>query len=360
MAAVHEERRERLRRLMREGRLDALLVAKPANRYYLSGFELHDTQCDESSGLLVVAADGRDWLATDARFSEAAEGLWDGGRILVYGQDRHKGIAELLRNCGGRIGFEEDVLTCEFARHLANSAHGVALEGRKGLVESLRKIKDPLELEAIARSYALNHRLMAEVGSWLVPGRSEGEIVWAIERFFRENGASELAFPSIVAVDANAAMPHALPGSTPVSPSGMVLVDAGCRLDDYCSDQTRTFWVGETGGAGHDRFRRLLDLVQKAQRAAIDGMRPGMKGRDVHGLAMKVFEEAGEGEAFTHSLGHGVGLQTHEQPSLSVNSDQVLEPGMVVTVEPGLYHPGWGGLRWEHAVVVEADGARVL
>jgi Xaa-Pro aminopeptidase len=358
--AIHAERRERLRRLMHARRLDALLVCKAANRYYLSGFELHDTQCDESSGVLVIAADGRDWLATDARFAEAAEGVWDASRILVYGADKERRVAELLRDSGGRAAFELDGLTLGAIRKLLHSVPQLTLEGCTGLVESLRRVKDASELAAISEAYALNHRLMEWVGGHLAPGLMEADVSWDIERFFRENGASEMAFPSIVAVGANAAMPHAVPGRTAVASGGMVLVDTGCRCADYCSDQTRTFWVGERKRTQWEHFERLLALVQKAQHVAIEGMRPGMTGVQVYQLAHAVFEAAGESAAFTHSLGHGIGLQTHEQPSLSPTGECVLEPGMVVTVEPGLYYPGWGGMRWEHGVVVESDGVRVL
>lgn len=351
-------RRERLRHLLRQRGLDALLVSRASNRYYLSGFELHDPQCNESAGRLVICADGRDWLATDARYKDAAARLWDGERILVYGHDTAGELAGLLRRCGGRIGLEARAVSLDFARALKKRAgRAFTLEGADGLVEELRLIKDSAEIAALERSFALNHELLRWLEEELRPGRSERELAWLVERFFRENGASEQAFAGIVAVGPNAALPHAIPGEARVTENCPVLVDVGCRVDDYCSDQTRTFWVGDKP---HARFSRTLELVQVAQQAALDMMRPGVRMCDVYATARAVFEKAGTAEAFTHGLGHGVGLETHEAPSLSPQREDVLRPGMVVTVEPGLYYPEWGGVRWEYTVLVEEDGVRLL
>lgn len=357
MSAVHAQRRENLRRLMRARGLDALLVSHAANRWYLSGFELHDPQCNESAGRLVITADGRDWLATDSRYADAAARLWDRDRIRIYGGDAMRDLALLLKGCGSRVGFEARAISCAHARELGAHVRGLWLEAADGLVERVRVIKDAREVAALEASFALNHALMAWVEKELVPGRSEAELSWAIERFFRDNGASELAFASIVAVGENAALPHAVPGDARVRENCLVLVDAGCRVDSYCSDQTRTFWVGH---AQSDVFARTLALVREAQDAALAVMRPGLPLRDAYAAARKVFERAGEAQAFTHGLGHGVGLETHEAPSLSPRAQGVLEPGMTVTVEPGLYYPDWGGVRWEYTVLVEEDGVRVL
>ena len=229
---------------------------------------------------------------------------------------------------------------------------------RNRLVEELRVIKDADEIKALERSFALNHAMLRWLEeSQLQPGRSEAELAWAIEKYFRDNGASELAFPSIVAVDQNAALPHAIPGEKKLPDNGLVLVDVGCRVDGYCSDQTRTFWVGD---APHKEFRETMKLVRDAQQAALDKMRPGLPLHEAYTLARGVFEKAGVEAWFTHGLGHGVGLETHEAPSLGRRGDKVLQEGMVVTVEPGLYYPQWGGIRWEYTVLITADGNRIL
>lgn len=357
MRTIYAGRRERLRRAMRHRGLDALLVSQAANRYYLSGFELHDPQFNESAGRLLVTADGDDWLATDSRYRDAAARLWDEGRVFIYSGDSVKDLRGLLARCGTRIGVEAKGISLAFARALGQPGAGFSIEAADGLVEDLRRIKDAREIAALERAFALNHKMLDWLPSQLLPGRSEKEVSWAIERFFRENGAQELAFANIVAVGRNAALPHAIPGEDRLVENGLVLVDVGCRVDDYCSDQTRTFWVGDRP---EKRFSETLELVQEAQRAAIRAIRPGLSMREAYAIAHKVFERAGVDKAFTHGLGHGVGLETHEAPSLSPRAEGELALGMTVTVEPGLYYPEWGGVRHEHTVLVEADGARIL
>ncbi|MDR2820802.1 MAG: Xaa-Pro peptidase family protein [Desulfovibrio sp.] len=357
---IFAARREKLRADMRARRLDALLISQAANRYYLSGFELHDPQYNESAGRLVITSDGRDWLVTDARYLDAAARLWDADRIFCCAGNAAKDIAGLLARWGPRVGMEAVGVSLAFVRELAGAGAHLFLEAADGLVEKLRLYKDAAELAALERSFALNHRMFQWVEGEFAPGRSEADLAWGIERYFRENGASELAFAVIAAVDKNAALPHAVPGPDALTENCSVLVDAGCRVDQYCSDQTRTFWVGGRSGPDFARFARALDLVREAQEAALAIMRPGLTGREVYAAARAVFEKAGEEKAFTHGLGHGVGLETHEAPSLGPKSGQKLAPGMVVTVEPGLYYPQWGGARWEHTVLVVEDGVRIL
>lgn len=350
-------RREKLRAAVRRRGLDALLVSAAPNRYYLSGFELHDPQFNESAGRLVVCADGRDWLATDARYTDAAAPIWDEDRIFIYKGDGVADLARLLRSCGLRVGFEADSVSHGFVRALRRAAPGLGLEAADGLVEELRVVKDSEEIAALQASFRLNHALLDRARDFLLPGRSEQEISWDIERYFRENGASELAFANIVATGPNAALPHAVPGTDRLGENGLVLLDIGCRVQDYCSDQTRTLWVGD---APTDEFQRALDLVQKAQKAAIAVLRPGLPMRDAYAAARRVFEDAGVEKRFTHGLGHGVGLETHEAPSLNPRRADPLRAGMVVTVEPGLYYPQWGGVRWEHTALITEDGATLF
>ncbi|MDR1659408.1 MAG: aminopeptidase P family protein [Desulfovibrio sp.] len=363
MREIYAGRRDALRRDMRRRGLDVLLISRDANRFYLSGFELHDTQYNESSGRLVITGDGRDWLATDSRYAEAAARLWEPERVFVYKDDAGD-IASLLRRCGSIIGIEARGVSLAFARALGG-AGGLFLQAADGLVERLRSIKGPEEVAALSASFALNHKMLGWLerdlsAGRLAPGLRETDLAWRIERFFRENGASELAFPVIAAAGRNAALPHAIPGSGRLEAETPLLIDAGCRVDDYCSDQTRTFWMGEKFGPAHSRFVRIYKLVREAQRAALAVMRPGVTGKEAFAAARAVFEKAGEAQAFTHGLGHGVGLETHEAPSLNFRNEHPLEAGMVVTVEPGLYYPGWGGARLEYTVLVEEDGVRIL
>ena len=362
MSSPYELRRERLRALMHEQGLDALLISHAANRYYLSGFELHDPQLNESAGRLVIMADGKDWLCTDSRYLDAARRLWASDRVFIYASDAPGDIARMLaRQIPGKgVGFEAGAVTLDFYEHLAEgfAGSGCRLMRADGLVERLRIIKDADEILRMERSCQLNQQLMEWLPGVLVPGRSEADVAWDIEMFFRHHGASELAFTSIVGCGVNAALPHYIPSPTvQLQANELVLIDVGCRLDDYCSDQTRTFWVGDSPS---EQFRQTLEAVQEAQHQAIAAIQPGIMARDLYRIARESFEKRGVAHLFTHGLGHGVGLETHEGPSLNNRNETILEPGMIVTVEPGLYRPEWGGIRWEHMVLVTEDGCRTL
>ncbi len=355
MQNIYSQRREKLREKMCAHGLDALFISHAANRYYLSGFELHDPQCNESSGYLLITSSGQDWICTDSRYLDAARRLWDENYIFIYGGNSVAQLRKFLREkSGGRIGIEQNSLSYGFYRELGL---GLALSSARNLVESLRIIKDEHEIECMKRSCTLNHRLMEWVYHELHVGRTELDLSWAIEVFFRENGASELAFDNIVAVGPNAALPHYSPGQTIITENCPILIDVGARLDGYCSDQTRSFWVGDEVSVD---FMLTQQLVRTAQDAAISAIRPGKRCSEIYAEAYQVFEDEGVAKHFTHGLGHGVGLETHEAPSLNPRCHTILQPGMVVTVEPGLYYPEWGGVRREFMILVEEDGYQIL
>lgn len=350
-----EQRRDNLKRKLTEKKLPALLVSYAANRFYLSGFELHDGQCNESSGWLVITPDGPDYLFTDPRFTDAAKRLWDEENVVIYSDKKHQTVGEFLKGKGiTSLAFDPEVTSLYDHEGLKPY---LGLVGQRGLVEELRVYKDEEEIRRMERSVALNHKVMAEIGQYLVPGATEKEIAWQIEKIFKDHGAEEMAFSTIVGVGPNAALPHAIPDDTPLREGELVLIDTGCKYLDYNSDQTRTFWVG---GEPSDRFRQTLEWVQGAQQAAIDIMRPGVSLYDPWKASWDYFDKLGVAEYFTHGLGHGVGLETHEPPRMSRAAKGKLEPGMVITVEPGLYWADWGGIRWEHEVLITEDGCRVL
>lgn len=348
-------RRDKLRALMREAGLSAFVVSLDANRYYLSGFELQDAQCDESAGRLVVMVDGKDWLCTDARYLDAARQLWDKSRIFIYRGNAAEQINGLLHDLALEVvGFEAKIMSLDFYEALSRN---LAMQRADGLVEKLRMIKEPEEIACMRRACTLNHKLMEWVPGVLVPGRTEAQAAWDIEQFFRNHGAEGLSFSSIVAVGPNAALPHAIPGEARITEECGVLVDVGCRLNAYCSDQTRSFWVGKKP---HPHFTANLKLIKEAQSLAIEAIHPGVLCKDVYAVARGFLDSKKVGQYFTHGLGHGIGLQTHEGPSLNPLNGTPLQPGMIVTVEPGLYHAGDGGVRWEHMVLVTEGGAEVL
>lgn len=351
-------RRDRLRPFMAEAGLSGLLVSAAANRFYLSGFELHDPQCDESSGLLLIGRDGEDHLLTDTRYTDAALRVWEEKRLFIYQGARIDQIRDFLKEkTSGLLGFDGRALSYDVHAALAAS---LSLQPASGLVERLRKIKEPGELERMRASCRVNHEVMRRVPALLHPGKTEKALAWEIEQTFRELGADEPAFAGIVAFGPNGALPHAIPGLDRLPEQGPVLVDVGGRFADYCSDQTRCFWVGEESGPMFRRWAETKRLVLEAQAAGVAAVKPGASFRTVYHAAKAVFEKAGAADRFTHGLGHGVGLQTHEAPSFNPRAEGTLEPGMVVTVEPGLYYPEWGGVRWEFMTAVTETGVEVF
>lgn len=349
-------RRDALRPLLEERGVEALLVSHAANRFYLSGFELHDPQCNESAGRLLITRSGEDWLLTDSRYLDAARRIWPEDRICIYRQPVPESMGDFLRDTvQGTLGFEPGAVS--FAEHATLALRKPELKAVGGLVEKLRYVKEPAEIEAMRRSCALNHAVFAQARELARPGLSERAFAWEVEKLYREQGASELSFSTIAAVGPNGALPHAVPGDDRITDNCSLLLDKGCRLDDYCSDQTRTFWIGD---APTDAFKRALERTQEAQRKGIETIAPGAPIAEAYHEARGVFERYGCAEHFTHALGHGIGLETHEGPSLSPRAEGVFMPGMVVTVEPGLYYPEWGGIRWEHMVLVTDDGCEVL
>lgn len=358
MENIYELRRERLKALLKNNKLPALMVSLAANRYYLSGFELFDPQCNESAGMLVVTADGDDYLMTDPRYVDAAARVWPAENTLIYSTNRYKAMADFLKGKGVSKAAVEAKAMC-VQTHGKLGEH-LTLVPTNGIVEKLRLIKDPLEISKMEESCRLNHLVMHTIEEMLpdMVGRTEKELAWEVEKCFKDNGASHLSFDSIVAVGENAALCHAVPGETVIRENTMVLLDCGGRLDEYCSDQTRTFWVGDRPS---DRFIKTREMVQQAQQEAIGIMRPGLPMADAYNAARNHFAKFGVEAQFTHALGHGIGLETHEPPSVGfMATEEVFRPGMVVTVEPGLYDPAWGGIRWEFMTLITEDGIKVL
>jgi Xaa-Pro aminopeptidase len=256
----------------------------------------------------------------------------------------------------GRVGFEDSKLSVrQLARLEAAAGDDVELVPAGDLVEQLRAVKEPGELERIAAAAQLAddvYRGALEAG---LAGRSEAEVASACEARMRELGA-EPSFPPIVAAGENGALPHAEPGERKIGRGELVVFDMGALLDGYCSDCTRTFATGDPG----DEAREVYELVRRAQAAALEAVRPSALGKEVDAVARELITEGGHGDRFGHGLGHGVGLEVHEGPRLATTSEDELSEGNVVTVEPGIYLAGRFGVRIEDLVVVTADGYRNL
>ncbi len=342
--------------------LDALLVASPENRRYFSGFTARDDALTEASGFLLISA-GAARLLTDFRYREWAAAEAPDFEVTIYTAGLAKLLPELLESLScRRLGFEAAYLSVSLYNRLVGAVQEAGREvewlPQEALLEPLREVKEAGEVAAIRRSLALSEQVIGEAGEFLAPGRSEGEVAWFIERRLRELGAEAPAFPPIVAAGRNAARPHHHPDSTLLAPGDPVIIDMGARLAGYCSDISRTFCVGEPDA----RFKEIYSLVRQAQARAETGIKAGMTTDAADALAREVIAAAGYGEAFGHSLGHGVGLAVHERPSLSPYKERatILPAGAVATVEPGIYLPDWGGVRLEDMILVTADGADIL
>jgi len=338
------DRLGRVRAAMDERSLSAMLVTTPASVRWLSGFT-----APEDARVLITPHDA--WLLTDGRYVAQAD---EESRLeAVIERDWMSEVASRVRS--GPLGVEAEHLTLASASSLAGKL-GHEPVRTEGLVSRLRRVKDASEIDAIRRAAALTDRAFEHALRALRPGVREVEIALEIERFVRTQGGDGMAFDVIVASGPRSAMPHGTASPKPIEAGELVTIDMGARVDGYCADMTRTVGVGEVAPA----HRELFEAVLEAERAALAEVRPGAHGKDLDAVARDVLTAHGLGEAFAHSLGHGVGLDVHEGPALSARSSDELAAGMVVTIEPGAYRPGDAGVRIEDLAVVTDDGHEVL
>jgi len=321
---------------------EPLLVTNGTNVFYLVGFK-------SSNAALLVEPD-RVRLFTDFRYRDSASGV-EGVEAVETGRSLLRGIAE---HVGGRVGFE--AATVSYAQWEELRSAGLELVPRTGAVERLRAVKDDAELATIREACEITDRVYAAMAEERFVGRPEKELAWRMEQLFHEEGADALAFPIIVGSGPTGASPHGRATDREVEPNTLVVIDAGCYVDGYASDCTRTFATGDLP----DDLARAYELCSRAQVAGLEATRPGASGRDADAASRVEIEEAGWGENYGHGLGHGVGILVHEAPVLRPESEDVLEPGNVVTVEPGIYFPGRGGVRIEDLVAVTEDGNDIL
>ena len=345
---------DRIRQRLKEDELDAMLVSSPENRRYMSGFT-------GSAGYLLISQDDA-VLATDFRYVEQA-----GRQSPDFRVNRTSTglgwLSEWTAEQGvKRIGFESEDLTV----HTFEAFKKVAAEDEKsnkpeligttGIVEKLRVVKDDAEIKMLTKAIEIADQALDVVAPTIEPGMTEEAIAWELEKAMRERGAEMISFDTIVGAGPNGALPHHRADDTVIREGDAVVIDMGAKYQGYCSDLTRTVIVGRTG----DRFKEIYDIVLRAQLAAEEQVEAGMTGEQVDTIARDIISEAGYGENFGHSLGHGVGLAVHEYPRVGPRADDVLEDGMVFTIEPGIYLSGWGGVRIEDIVVLENGRARVI
>ena len=340
--------------------IDTLMVLIEENRRYLSGFTGEDTQFDESAGALFINKD-RFILATDSRFTEQAEKEAPMFEIVCYKEGLAKELPEILQKMGTKkLGFETIRMTYYQYKKISEQFDlknlDIELIETENLVENFRVYKDITEMQKIRNAISVAESVFTDVTGRLEPGMTESKIAWDIEKGMREAGAESCSFATIVASGPNSAMPHAIPGNRKIKNGEPVLIDWGAKIDDYCSDTTRTIVLGEP----EDRFKKVYMAVYDAQRMAIDAVKPGVSSKKIDSIARNHINKKGFEGKFGHGLGHGIGLAVHEPPRVGPLKDTIIEEGMVFTIEPGIYIPGWGGIRLENMVEVQKEGAEVL
>ena len=323
---------------------EPLLVTSAVNVRYLTGLV-------SSNAAVLVGPGGEATVYTDFRYAPKARAL-EGVR---FEQTARALVGDLATRLAGRtIGIEPHVLTVAALETLRGG--GVDAVPREGLVERLRAVKEPGEAATLRQAAAISDAVFGALAAERFTGRTEADLAWRIRELFREQGAPELSFGAVVAAAANGASPHADVREVAVPPNTLVVVDAGCSVDGYASDCTRTFATGELP----DELARAYEVCHEAQLAGLAAMAPGVPGRDADAAAREVIAAAGWGEQFGHGLGHGIGLEVHEAPVVRPESTDTLEAGNVVSCEPGIYLPGVGGVRIEDMVLITEDGAERL
>jgi Xaa-Pro aminopeptidase len=357
---IFQKRVDKVRASLAKNQLDALMVSIQENRYYLSGFTGEDTQFDESAGFLIIS-EKHQILATDSRYELQAKEQAGGYEVFCYKKSLEKELPKIIKARGiRRLGFEGNRISHKnyslYTQAFRKLAAPVEMISTENIVETLRRVKSEAEIQRTVNALQLAEKAFFQVLGRIRPGLTEKEVAWEMEKTMREAGAQSLSFPVIVASGPNSALPHAIPTDRKLQPGEPVLIDWGARLAEYCSDTTRTIILGKPD----EKFMHVYETVVTARDTAASSIKAGASGTAVDKVARDIIEKNGFAGKFGHSLGHGTGLAVHEGPRLSPLKDDHLETGMIVTVEPGIYLPGWGGIRMENQVVVRSDRAQVL
>lgn len=356
---MSQESINQLRTWMTEQGIDAFLVTQPQNRTYLSGWSNDDT---EGAGSLIIGQQ-QQILLTNTLYVEIAEREAIGWQVLVPEARKYIDQIALLAQEHGwkKIGFESTVLSyAEYDKLRKAGEHIYNLQPfEHSYIAKLRQIKRPDEIALLRRAIAITDEAFAHICQWIQPGVTEKEVQSEISRVMVALGASGPSFEAIVASGPNGSMPHAHPGERRIQLGELITIDMGARYGGYCADMTRTICLGEPA---EPRMREVYEAVLRAMKTCEQGLHPGISGRAADALTRDVLKEAGLAQYFVHTTGHGVGLQIHEGPALSERApeDEPLVAGCVVTVEPGVYIPGWSGTRVEDCVLIKEDGVEVL
>ena len=337
-----------LKKELRKRKLDAVLITKDVNVSYETGFQGHDA--------VAIVTDGKSYLIADSRYIEEAKDSVNGFEIRLVKGSLYESIGDIIRERKlVRLGFESMNLPYEVVTRLKEFTAKCYLVPVKGLVEELRAIKDPREIELTRNSIRLAKDVFRETLAFMKPGATEQSLARKIEVAFLLRGA-KAGFDPIVAVDANASKPHAKATSRKISKNSVIMVDMGCALNSYNSDMTRMIVVGNI----KPRMKKIYDIVRTAKVMATEAIKPGVKIAKIDSIARQYIRDKGFGKYFGHALGHGVGLDVHENPTISSVSEGILKQGMIFTVEPAIYIPKFGGVRIEDMVLVTNKGCEIL
>ncbi len=330
--------------------VDGLIVLQPENRRWVSGFT-------GSSGVVVVGRQGQPVFLTDFRYTQQAGKQCRGYEIVRHGQQLTADIKAVLERLEiKRLGFEKDFITVGQHAKWTSEMEGIELIPLEDILLDLRAVKDPEELELLAQAAAIGDKAFTHILGFLRPGLSERRVALELERHMQDLGASGPSFDTIVASGVRSSMPHGVASEKLLEENDFITMDFGCVYKGYCSDMTRTVVLGKAS----PRQREIYEIVLEAQLAGVEGIRAGITGKEADSVARDIIAAKGYGEHFGHGLGHGVGLAIHESPRAGATSEDILAVNNLVTVEPGIYLPDWGGVRIEDTVVVQEGGCRNL
>lgn len=340
------ERLNGLRKLIKENNIDGIFAYSGENNRYLSGFT-------GTTGYCIVGLKSADFI-TDFRYMEQARMQCEGYNITIHSNNLFEEIEKVIKINGiKKLGIEEDFMTVDMYEDLKSKAPGIELCPAKNIISKLRIIKDSTEVANISRAAEIADEAFKHMLSFIKPGLRETEVALELEYFMKKKGATATSFDTIVASGLRSVMPHGVASEKKIENGEFLTLDFGCVYNGYCSDMTRTVFIGRAS----EKHRKIYDIVLKAQLEAFKGIKPGITGKAADKIARDIITQEGYGEYFGHGLGHGVGLAIHEGPRLSVLSDDILEPGMIVTDEPGIYVPDFGGVRIEDLLLVTEIGA---
>ncbi len=332
-----------LRKVMEQKGLDAIVVLSPYNRRYLSGFT-------GTSGSLLITQDTKQ-LITDFRYIQQANSQAEDFEIINQNGPMINKINELIQHGNYKnVGVEADLIT--YNEYQALNTDEVQLSSIEGVIETIRMIKDDFEIKQIQKAADIVDETYEHILKWVKPGMTENEVNNEMEMFMRSKGATCSSFDTIVASGHRGALPHGVASNKVIEEGDMITLDFGALYEGYVSDITRTFAIGEP----KEEMKKIYNIVLESQLAALEQIKPGMTGKEADSIARDIISSYGYGEQFGQSLGHGIGLEVHEGPALSQKSDIVLEENMCVTLEPGIYVEGLGGVRIEDDVLVTKNG----